>query len=192
MPTRRVPLDRLRPDGEVVGIPDFPGYGASRDGRIWTCILPGPARRLGSDWREIAQWKAGPERSYWYVQLFVCSVQRKVGVHRLLLRTFRGEPAEDQQCRHLNGNGLDNRLDNLAWGTRLENAHDRDRHGTTARGFRLPQTKLSDRQRQDLVSDRDGGMSWGKLGAKYGITRMAAKSSCVRWKARHSSVPSAP
>ena len=50
-------------------------------------------------------------------------------VHVLVLEAFIG-PRPDLECRHLNGNPADNRLDNLAWGTRSQNNLDRVRHGT--------------------------------------------------------------
>lgn len=53
----------------------------------------------------------------------------KMRVHHAVLLAFIGEPLSDQECRHLNGDRSDNRLENLAWGTRLENVQDRRRHG---------------------------------------------------------------
>lgn len=57
--------------------------------------------------------------------------KRTENVHRLMLRTFVGEPPEPGlQCAHLNGNPADCRIENLAWATATENnAHKRD-HGT--------------------------------------------------------------
>jgi hypothetical protein len=46
------------------------------------------------------------------------------------------------QCRHLDGNRSNNRLDNLAWGTPLENGADKARHGT-AKGERNGRAKLT-------------------------------------------------
>jgi len=43
-------------------------------------------------------------------------------VHTLVLRTFVGPPPAGLECLHLNHNGADNRLDNLKYGTRRENA----------------------------------------------------------------------
>jgi hypothetical protein len=49
-------------------------------------------------------------------------------VHRLILETFVGPRPPGKQCRHLNGDSLDNRLENLAWGTFHENFADRLAH----------------------------------------------------------------
>lgn len=56
--------------------------------------------------------------------------QELAWVHRLVCKAFYGEPGPGQEVRHLNGVPGDNRLENLAWGSRSENAQDRLRHGT--------------------------------------------------------------
>lgn len=50
-------------------------------------------------------------------------------VHRLVAIAFLGQPLPGQEVRHLNGEPTDNRLQNLAWGTRSENMYDRRAHG---------------------------------------------------------------
>ena len=49
--------------------------------------------------------------------------------HRLVLETFRGPCPPGQEARHLNGDPLDNRLENLEWGTKAENEEDKFTHG---------------------------------------------------------------
>ena len=51
-------------------------------------------------------------------------------VHTLVLSTFVGGAPKRHECRHLNGNPADNRLENLKWGTRTENILDAVSHGT--------------------------------------------------------------
>lgn len=51
-------------------------------------------------------------------------------VHRLVMEAFVGPCPAGQEVRHLNGNAADNRLDNLAYGTRQQNVRDMMRHGT--------------------------------------------------------------
>jgi len=51
-------------------------------------------------------------------------------VHKLVLLAFVGAAPNRHECRHLNGNPADNRLENLCWGTRRENILDAVRHGT--------------------------------------------------------------
>ena len=56
-------------------------------------------------------------------------VSRNHLVHHLVLEAFVGPKPAGQECRHLNGNPADDRLENLQWGTSSENKHDIVRHG---------------------------------------------------------------
>ena len=49
-------------------------------------------------------------------------------VHRLVLETFVGPRPDGMEARHLNGDCQDNRVENLIWGTPLENGADKIRH----------------------------------------------------------------
>jgi len=50
-------------------------------------------------------------------------------VHRLVLTAFVGECPEGHEACHRDGNGSNNRLFNLYWGTPVDNAQDTIRHG---------------------------------------------------------------
>lgn len=64
------------------------------------------------------------------VSLTAAGKKRTVLVHRLVLEAFVGTCPPGSECRHLNGDPSDNRVENLAWGTRKENMHDKVAHGT--------------------------------------------------------------
>ena len=52
-------------------------------------------------------------------------------VHHLVLYAFVGlKYSKILQCRHLDGNRLNNNLENLCWGTATENGKDKIKHGT--------------------------------------------------------------
>lgn len=56
--------------------------------------------------------------------------RRTFTVHILVCTAFHGEkPQPDYEVRHLNGDRLDNRAENLRWGTRSENSYDTVKHG---------------------------------------------------------------
>lgn len=50
-------------------------------------------------------------------------------IHVLVARAFLPEPNVGEEVRHLDGNKLDCRVQNLEWGTRRQNALDTVRHG---------------------------------------------------------------
>lgn len=48
-------------------------------------------------------------------------IRKTCKVHRLILETFVGPCPPDMECRHLDGNPSNNKLENLKWGTAHEN-----------------------------------------------------------------------
>jgi len=51
-------------------------------------------------------------------------------VHTLVLENFVGHRPTGCEARHKDGDLTNNCVDNLEWGSRSENAHDKKRHGT--------------------------------------------------------------
>lgn len=106
-----------------------PGYEVSRDGRVVS---------TGSNWRGYGSRELRQRLNasgYPSVRLVVDGKRRHLPVHKLVaLSHLPPRPSELHEVRHLDGNRLNNSADNLAWGTRKENAADRDSHGTTSRG----------------------------------------------------------
>ena len=90
-------------------------------------------------------------------------------VHRLVLRTFVGEPIPGDVARHIDGNPENNRLENLAWGTPAENNRDMVRHGRSGRGERSASAKLTE-QDVRLIRSLRGWVSAARLGRVFGVT----------------------
>lgn len=64
-------------------------------------------------------------------------------VHILVATAFYGPCPTSMECRHLDGNNWNNRVDNLCWGTPKQNAEDKFRHGTVVMGEDHPASKLN-------------------------------------------------
>lgn len=72
---------------------------------------------------------------YKFVRLTIDGRRSKFRVHRLVCELFLGTvPKGLYEVCHIDGNKLNNRLENLRWGTRKDNAADRESHGRTSRG----------------------------------------------------------
>lgn len=112
-------------------IPDFPGYYATPEGRIWS-----------SKSRKFRRQHAKPT-GHLYMGLWKNNNGYTRYVHRLVLETFVGSCPVGMECRHLDGNSQNNNVTNLCWGTRIENSADKIRHGTTNRGEQHSMAKLN-------------------------------------------------
>jgi hypothetical protein len=92
-------------------------------------------------------------------------------VHRLVLTAFVGPCPDGMECRHLDGNPSNNRIENLVWGTQAENQADRIRHGTSNLGERNGLAKLTEanvREIRKLLGQGVPGMTIGRL---YGVSQ---------------------
>lgn len=103
----------------VVG---FPRYSVSSNGRVVSYCKPEPrilrATRPAKGYPQVVMHPGG-------------GVGATRNVHQLVAEAFLGpRPAPGCEIRHLNGDSLDSRLCNLAWGTASENARDKRLHGT--------------------------------------------------------------
>jgi plasmid maintenance system antidote protein VapI len=124
-------------------------------------------------------WRIIPEKilkpsadndGYLLVVLCKNGVGKTCKVHRLVLEAFVGPCPDGMECRHLNGNPSDSRLENLRWGTPGENQADKVLHGTDNKGSKNSQAKLTKEQvleiREKYVTS---GATHRKLAEKYGV-----------------------
>lgn len=93
-------------------------------------------------------------------------------VHRLVLLAFVGPCPDGHEARHINGDRKDNRLVNLRWGTKNENANDRIAHGTQVRGEKVNTSRLTPEQVREIRRlNREEGLGDRRLAARYGVAR---------------------
>lgn len=146
-------------------IPDLPGYVATPDGHIVSAI---EGRWSGRQLSEVP----GRRGRYLCVRLNDRGKRRARHVHALVAEAFHG-PREGRQVRHLNGDRRDNRASNLAWGTAVENAADRDAHGTTARGSRNGAARLNEAKVAEIRKLIAAGASQREMARRFGVTQRA-------------------
>lgn len=119
---------------EWLWIPGFEGrYQASNTGRVrsWVPNGAGGRRRNPTILTEPRVLKPLLIQERYKVTLGYADGRRvNWGVHKAVAAAFYGLRPEGLETRHLNGDALDNRVENLRYGTRAENAQDRLRHGT--------------------------------------------------------------
>jgi hypothetical protein len=113
---------------------EFEGYEVSNLGRVRTYKekygqpKPGGNRPLRKNSYEIFGRK---EKNRGYMLLCLSDINKKrynIRIHTVVMQTFVGFPEEGQVICHYNDIKTDNRLENLRYGTQLDNSLDRRRN----------------------------------------------------------------
>jgi hypothetical protein len=105
-------------------------------------------------------------------------------VHRLVLESFCGFRPPGMECRHLDGNRLNNRIGNLQWGTKAENDGDREKHGRLPKGESHKRSKLTTADVREIIAKRKSGMKLVAIAAKYSVNHRQVSHICTgkSWK----------
>lgn len=134
--------------------------------------------------RRRGQWvqHAASSRDGLYLSVRLFGKSRRV--HRLVLESFVGLSLPGMVTRHLNGNHRDNRIENLAWGTRLENHRDMLDHGTSPRGERHGQAKLTAHKVREARRLLSLNVPQTEVARKFGVSVSAINQMAKRrtWK----------
>lgn len=108
---------------------------------------------------------------YLFAGLFRCG--KRLGcpkIHRLVLEAFVGTRPCGMECRHIDGDKKNNRLDNIEWATHEVNEFDKYGHGTIMHGSKNGYSKLTE---EDVILIRKLWKTgrytqWG-LAHKFGV-----------------------
>jgi hypothetical protein len=131
-------------------------YEVSNHGRV-------RSRRVGRYSGRVLAACAGPG-GYRAVQLYRDGMRQQAYVHTLVALTFHGPRPAGLQIRHLDGNQLNNRPENLCYGTAAENAADTYRHGYVKGGRREAVAEaLGCDVLEYLAAARAEGKSWRRI-----------------------------
>lgn len=142
-------------------IPDHENYFASKDGRILSTKKKDPAIMkpiLSKD-------------GHMYVFLYDKGKMKKMWIHRAVLLAWDREPMKNEEARHLNDIPSDNRLENLCWGSRLENVSDKRRNGGIRYGEKSVFHKLTDVQVMEIREKYSKDKSLTDLSAEYRVSK---------------------
>lgn len=101
-----------------------------------------------------------------------------VYVHRLVAEAFIPNPEGKPDVAHNNGNGLDNRVENLRWATESENMADKVLHGTHCRGEKHGGAKLTDAEVMAIRYCRKQGSGVDSLANIFGVSRWTIYDAC--------------
>jgi hypothetical protein len=144
-------------------IPNYPDYMAGSDGSIWS-----RRNKLDpNDWTEMTPSLANT--GYLVLNLWDAEgIPTTYQVHSLVMLAFVGPRPYGNEVRHLNGNKLDNRLENLCYGTVRENWQDRWKHGTAVKCIsNASVTEEQVREIRKLCEETD--LTYKEIGEKFGV-----------------------
>lgn len=152
-------------------IKGFPAYRVSEEGEIETSWQMGPfyAGMAGEK-----KWKPLPLRynDQGYVKLNLRDVGgkgRRTHLHRVIAETFISAPPFEKACvRHIDGNSRNNRVENLAWGTYLDNENDKIGHGTHR--SRITNAKLTSKTIELAKQMRNEGQKISAIAKEIGVS----------------------
>ncbi len=130
-------------------VPGMPGIAADALGGVWSCRRTNGRPRKGQTgrvrlrgpWKRLTAYSTG-RRGWGRYPSVQWSAGRAAKVHHLVLLAFVGPRPDGAISRHLDDNPANCSLDNLAWGSHLQNARDKIRNGRQPRGERSGTAKL--------------------------------------------------
>lgn len=162
-------------------IPDYEGcYEIDTDGRVYSLartfdrINRGRIQTVRVPARELA--RCFNRTGYPIVMLHKDGQKKTREVHRLVCRTFHGEPPfPTAEAAHDNGIRADVRAENVAWKTRAQNHADKRRHGTLRTGSAVPTSKLSTEQAQEICRRALRGGGIRALGREFDVDEAAIR-----------------
>lgn len=108
---------------------------------------------------------------YKHIGLYSGKKRKLIRVNRLVLLAFIGDCPEGYQGAHLNGIKTDNRLVNLKWVTRQENADHKVSHGTLPYGDKHRRSKIKSKWLPDILLRLKNGQSCASIARKYKVNR---------------------
>lgn len=154
---------------------DIPGfesiYQASTLGRIRSLDRVERDRPLPRKGKVLATYRQAGKHTH--VTLYLHGKRCVMLLHRLILRTFAGEPKEGQEGDHINFNRDDNRLENLRWLSKLENMRAYFASGRHATGEKKHGAKLNPAKVLEIRRMREEGKSRQEIAGKFGVSPMA-------------------
>ncbi len=158
---------------DLFGIPGVPGAYASRDGRLWSRRKP-----RGVGLYEAAREVRGTVTRDGYRRVRFSAGKRGLSLlaHRVVALVFIGPPPDGMQVNHIDGDKLNNAVENLEYVTCRENIRHSIRMGLFARGERMGSSKLTEEQVLEIrrLYSEGGGVIRAGCAAKHS-TRALAK-----------------
>ncbi len=172
----------------------FPGYMVSNLGRIKSLaravprIFGGVLRVRRNPEVIMKQFKTGRKRNYYKVALSAGHKEKvQIGVHRLVAKAFIENQRElAVYVNHKDGNGLNNRSDNLEWVTNSENLlHASEVLRVMPIGEANTSARLNAQKVLQIRSKASSGQSLSSIAREMGVSVCTVSMINARKRWRH-------
>jgi len=106
-------------------IKDYEGhYKISNLGRVKN------VKRNNNRYNKLLKLKKGTDKyKYYHISLFKNGLCKEVSIHRLVAQAFIPNPDNKPEVNHIDGNKVNNKIDNLEWCTHKENFKHASKNG---------------------------------------------------------------
>lgn len=160
-----------KPQVTFLPVAGFSNYRVGDDGSVWSLNGYGPKKsRKPGEWHRLRTvLNRSGNNGRQQVTLRAGSIKISKPVHRLVLETFVGPCPEGCCACHNNGDGLDNRLENLRWDTQANNIADAVRQGTFSRGNKHGSARLNEEQVRSIRERHAAGTPMAHLAKEFGV-----------------------
>lgn len=150
------------PNDEARPIPGYPGYVATRDGRV---------RGTRGWWLKSGHTSKNGRADCLFVYPHINGKRRSLTVQRAVLLAWVGPCPEGMEANHVDGNALNNHLDNLRW-ERYGVAERRSAsRRTPPRGEQIARAKLTEADVHEIRRHiAEGKLNAIEIGALFGVS----------------------
>lgn len=152
--------------GAVEWAPWIGNYDVSRDGRVRN-------RKTNKELRPYKLKRGKHHRGHWRISVRLDGRYVHAYLHTAVLEAWHGPRPEGMVARHINDDKDDNRVENLAWGTRAQNYEDAKRNGRLLRGESAPWSILTENDVREILRDE---RSHQRIADQYGVARTTISS----------------
>jgi len=171
-----LPIKIPTSSNEIKEHPVYVGYGADTHGKVYSRWkrkgFGGDVKMVLLDewYKEVPSYDHSRSSKYKMIRAGVSGDKKfDMMLHRFVLECWSGFKDQGQQCRHLNGDGSDNRIENLCWGSPVENEKDKIVHGTSKFGEGNPRSIHTEEQALLVADLLAKGKSYKEISSETGI-----------------------
>jgi hypothetical protein len=163
---------------DAVQIKGVPHYWISKDGTVYSNY---PHKSWGKDIRIISpSWSPKGDSGYWIITLTVDGKRVYKKIHRLVAEAFIPNPYNKPWVLHKDDNSINNKIDNLYWGTASDNIRDSYRVGKRDRmvGEKSNRHVLKEKDIPVIVFMRDRGDKFRDIANAFKVSYDTVLNIC--------------